>query len=346
MLSKRHHNRSTEKLLTPITTTRASSIEDLCIPPLDLQNKSAYIDEHSSSSASITERKKSFEKEMKNNQILLAAADIHTQLPPASDSSNIGKAPIPAPRRSLTSAFEFNPKHDKNLANIQRQENQCVKDDFGAIGVGTSAASSMDNSDSTPLVEVPKRVRPKSAKPSKEHSLRNRHGRNQKLPTIFIENESSNSMQSDSNEKLLRKKKKGRPSAAAAAENQNSHSDVSFMEKNEYELQEISNSTKDKGQDNLAYEVDEQIVQETIINLAAPNGLNAYNGSDEPIRSVASSKSRVALSDQSKSKINKKKGHRRTKTIDDNKTIQNTDEFVASGRMELFSTIIGISKLL
>lgn len=328
MLTKRHQNSSTERLLTPVTTTTAPSIEDLCIPPLNLQTNSSYIDEHSSSSASITDRKSSFVTATKTNKLVLASADIHKQLTPPSDSSNMVKEPIAAPRRSLTSAFEFSQKHDKNLANIQRQEHQYARDDNGSIG----AATTTDNSDSTPLVEVaPRRVRPKSAKPSKEPAHRNRLDKHLKLPTVYIENESSNSMQSDLNEKLLRRKKKRRSSGV---EREPSHSDVSYVEKNEYELKEISSPMKDKGQENLAYDDNEHIVQETVLNFDVQNRTRANNGSDGHVGSGASSKSKV--SDQGKSKMSKKRGHRRTKSIDSNKIIENTD---GGG---VFSTIIGI----
>lgn len=331
MLTKRHQNSSTERLLTTLTLTTAPSIEDLCIPPLNLQTNSSYIDEHSSSSASISERKGSFKTATKTNKTVLASADIHKQLTPPSGSSNMVKEPIAAPRRSLTSAFEFSQKDDKNLVNIQRQEHQYTsRDDDGSIG----AASSTDNSDSIPLVEAPRRVRPKSAKPSKEPAHRNRLDKHLKLPTLRIENESSNSMQSEPNEKLLRKKKKRRSSSGA--EKEPSHSDVSYVEKNDYELNEISRSMKDKGQDNLAYESNEHIVQETVLNFDVQNRSRADNGSDGQVGSVASSKSKVSA--QGKSKMSKKKGHRRTKSIDSNKMIEKSDEYGGG----VSSTIIGI----
>lgn len=204
----RPHHKSTDQLIAT-----DSSIEELFIPPNELSRKSAE-DERTSTSPP------SSNKQNKTNKTVVAAADVHA---PSLKPQYV--RPVPAPRRSLTTAFEF--KDSKNMKNLKEKENAAVKE---------RSSTSVDDSDSVPLIEMSKRVRPFSAKPSKAR----KSSASRRKTVLSKENESSNSaeLRSVGSKKDLEIQKREKN------EDDESNSVASYAEKNEYEMYEITSASQ------------------------------------------------------------------------------------------------------
>lgn len=295
-MSTKRHDQSTDKLIS----ATSSSIEDLTIPPLNLQHVKSYDNKSASSasSASVATGKKS------QNTVVIASVSIH-----ASPETVV---PVAAPRHSSTSAFEFNPKDNKNQLNNQKKS---AKDIDGNT-------STYDESDVVPLIELPKRNRPASARP-RQQKRNVDESKKKQLPAIVFENEQSshsNSAHSKRSGKSLKKRKHHKRTDYHAA-----HSDTSLSEKNDYELCEISSTSKDKGRENFAFVDDGDYGQETCLNAKE---------SDASLKSAMGSADVVEI--DGKVRAAGKKGHRRTKTIDSDKTA-----IVAVSKSDLITPVIG-----
>lgn len=309
MLTKRH-NRSSDQLIPTVS----SSIEDLSIPPLNLRNVKTY-EGLSSSSASLSARQTAIDTDPKAN-LLVASVDIHAPTVPK-------LVPIPAPRQS--SAFEFTHKSHKDQLNNRKKASDSPTDheDHGGD------AWAHGETDGVPLVQLPpKRVRPKSAKP-KKHRPNNIDNRNvvKLLPTIAYENEQSSSGHSKDSERSMVKRRHRKH----FEDHYSTQSDVSATEKNDYEMCEVSSTHKDIGRENLAFEKDDDHVQETCVDAKA---------SDESLESaVAQTMAAPMTTTEKKSKKKIKKSHRKSKKADDAQTIGDDTNVVPT--VEVFTAIIG-----
>lgn len=105
-------------------------------------------------------------------------------------------------------------------------------------------------------------------------------------------------------------------------------SDVSATEKNDYEMCEVSSTHKDIGRENLAFEKDDDHVQETCVDAKA---------SDESL--VAQTIAAPMTTTEKKSKKKIKKSHRKSKKADDAQTIGDDTNVVPT--VEVFTAIIG-----
>lgn len=286
MLKRAKNSKSTEKLII----TASSSIEDIQLPPLNLKNVKSY-DGLSSSSVSPSVRYGAGGKD--RDAILVASADVHA---PAAAGQSL--APIPAPRRS--SAFEMsNAKDDKDQLNRQMKQERSPSNIDEHDG---NQSSTYDESESIPLVEAPKRNRPKSARP-KRLTTSNDGNNIRQLPSIVFENENL-SQSSDGQSKRSSDTREKRDFRSQYRNNDSQSDGQSADERNDYEMVEITSTSKDNGRENPAYEDDDddddgsggrgvggERVQETCVD-SAKELINSTRTVDKHLKSKKKTKKR------------------------------------------------------
>lgn len=319
MYSKREqYHKSTDKLIAI-----DSSVDDLYIPPLDLKNKLSRVENNSSSNTTDSDQNHSAEINEKNASII-ALADIHSQ-------SVVEKPPpVPIPRRSLTSTFQFNRKDDKNQANDQKKNNEKSQEIDN---------STFDESDETQLMVTTKRVRPLSAKPSSKHRLTHKTKKKNRLPEIIVEHESVNAvdMKAWTNDKHIKNIQ-----IAEQSTDRSSNSNESYVEKNEYEMHELKGSEDKGGQNNHAFQYDNDDVNDNDENESESIKETAFVNEPSSSAIVSSNKSHGTIKTEKKVKRNRKKRRQHSQVADDLGSKSSVNESNQSNKADTMPPIIGM----